>query len=629
MGTRAFFHVAVVLVAVAAGVTACGGGDGVRRGAEAPCASPPTPAGGAFASIPARRASEPRAAPASAAQESVEEGYFRTGEGDAAGGEAFWIRRRGGVVVSIRAVATFLREASEYRLSWDRAAGEGGATRFRVDMEHMRTPTGFVEVTISPVTRAEGRGGFRAVLRETGPVGEERRELAVGSDLIIDTHFCSLLAPLFDEASADGGAGIDVLLPQGRAVARCRRAAPRPPRLVEVAGGRYRLDHAFFAVGEAWGINAWRDGDGRLARVTIPADGLRAELLHTLAPVAEAARLAALGATLEENAARGQPPVYAPPTGQAAGEEPRPVFRERLVTFAGACSRLAGTLTLPAEGAEPPFPAAALLHDALLGDRDGNQPPAEPGTLRDLARGLAERGVATLRFDRRGVGESESCDPPARLEQDVADARRALGYLRVLSEVNADRLAFVGLGFGAAVALEAARREEPPPAGVALLTPVGRRWGEAVVAQQRHVMRLQGASAEEVEAAVLKEEALHRDLLAWNPSAPEGAAPAVPSAAYLRDVLLVDPVAAARAARGRALIVGAGRDPRAGLEDARLLAREMEAAKATADLALFDDLDQALAPCAFFPSPADAHDAGRALDARVIDRLSSWFVGTK
>jgi predicted alpha/beta hydrolase len=57
--------------------------------------------------------------------------------------------------------------------------------------------------------------------------------------------------------------------------------------------------------------------------------------------------------------------------------------------------------------------AAVIIPGSGPTDRDGNSPKfgIQAGTYRLLAEGLAERGVATIRIDKRGIGESAAAAP--------------------------------------------------------------------------------------------------------------------------------------------------------------------------------------------------------------------------
>jgi alpha/beta superfamily hydrolase len=79
----------------------------------------------------------------------------------------------------------------------------------------------------------------------------------------------------------------------------------------------------------------------------------------------------------------------------------------------------------------------------------------------------ARLGLATLRFNFRGVGDSRGAWDEGRGEQD--DVRTALAHLRGLLAPPA-RLALAGYSFGAAMALAVAAGREPL-AGLALVAP--------------------------------------------------------------------------------------------------------------------------------------------------------------
>ena len=62
-------------------------------------------------------------------------------------------------------------------------------------------------------------------------------------------------------------------------------------------------------------------------------------------------------------------------------------------------------------------------------DRDGNHPQLPLGVSRDLAVVLAEQGWATLRFDKRGIGESGGEYLPTGFDQEGQDAKDAMQWL--------------------------------------------------------------------------------------------------------------------------------------------------------------------------------------------------------
>jgi alpha-beta hydrolase superfamily lysophospholipase len=75
-----------------------------------------------------------------------------------------------------------------------------------------------------------------------------------------------------------------------------------------------------------------------------------------------------------------------------------------------APGQLAGTLLVPPS--DRAIPVVLLIAGSGPTDRDGNGPGLTPASLRQLAESLATRGIATLRFDKRGIGGSASAMIP-------------------------------------------------------------------------------------------------------------------------------------------------------------------------------------------------------------------------
>ena len=154
-------------------------------------------------------------------------------------------------------------------------------------------------------------------------------------------------------------------------------------------------------------------------------------------------------------------------------------MRELPVTFSPEAGlTLAGTLCLP-EDASPAraVPALALLGGTGGDTRDGDMAPersphvVDPpkrGLLRRFAHELAHRGVATVRFDKRGCGESGGLASASDYDTDRIDNIAAVGLLRSRREIDPTRVGVVGHSAGAFNACIVAR-EVPDLACAGLL----------------------------------------------------------------------------------------------------------------------------------------------------------------
>ncbi|HEX9886918.1 MAG TPA: alpha/beta fold hydrolase, partial [Longimicrobiales bacterium] len=115
---------------------------------------------------------------------------------------------------------------------------------------------------------------------------------------------------------------------------------------------------------------------------------------------------------------------------------------------------LAGTLTLP-EG-EGPFPAVLLISGS--GPQDRNETVFDHRPFLVVADHLTRNGIAVLRVDDRGVGESTGVFGVATSEDFTSDALAGVAYLADRPEVDAGAIGLVGHSEGGLVAPMVANR---------------------------------------------------------------------------------------------------------------------------------------------------------------------------
>lgn len=133
-------------------------------------------------------------------------------------------------------------------------------------------------------------------------------------------------------------------------------------------------------------------------------------------------------------------------------------MREFAITFESDV-RLAGALCLPEDAsAERPVPGVVLLGGTGGDTRDGDMAPERTpgvinppkrGLLRRIAHHLAHHGIASLRFDKRGCGESGGTAAASDYDTDLVDNIAAFRWLQERPEINAARVGVVGHSAGA------------------------------------------------------------------------------------------------------------------------------------------------------------------------------------
>lgn len=127
---------------------------------------------------------------------------------------------------------------------------------------------------------------------------------------------------------------------------------------------------------------------------------------------------------------------------------------EKEVTFLSAGYRLSGTLALPAGSG--PFACVVMITGSGPVDRNENHKRSPINVMGELAARLSENGLASLRYDKRGVGRSEGEFWATGFDDNVDDAAAALSFARAHEAMRPDQVFLLGHSEGAYIATRVA-----------------------------------------------------------------------------------------------------------------------------------------------------------------------------
>jgi uncharacterized protein len=256
----------------------------------------------------------------------------------------------------------------------------------------------------------------------------------------------------------------------------------------------------------------------------------------------------------EESLTDWRPPAYADPN----------TFSEMEVKVGGEPMGLPGTLSLPNGVAAAP--AVILVHGSGPQDRDESLGPNRP--FRDLAAGLATKGIAVLRYDKRTKVYPESFSGlknPTVKEEALDDVSAALEFLEARPDIDPRRITVIGHSLGGTLAPRIATLN-PSVARIVVLAGATRPLTDIAVAQVEYLAGLNGpidaAAAERIR--VLKAEAARvRSARPGEEGPPFLGAPL----SYWADLDAYDPAETAAGLKIPMLILQGGRDYQVTTED--------------------------------------------------------------
>lgn len=175
-------------------------------------------------------------------------------------------------------------------------------------------------------------------------------------------------------------------------------------------------------------------------------------------------------------------------------------FHEIDVTIGEGKWALPGTITLP--NGSGPFPGVVLVHGSGPNDRDETIGPNK--TFRDLAWGLASRGIAVLRYDKRTFTHAKQFTPDiveklTAKEEVIDDALLAIELMRRTEGIDQEKVFMLGHSLGATLAPRIGK-QDPEIAGLTIMAGITRSLEDTILDQFTYLYSLAGTMTEEQKA---------------------------------------------------------------------------------------------------------------------------------
>ena len=273
---------------------------------------------------------------------------------------------------------------------------------------------------------------------------------------------------------------------------------------------------------------------------------------------------------------------------------------------------LDAVLTTPPDVEHPPV--ALLIAGSGSTDHDGNGPQAKPATLKKLAEQLADRKIATLRYDKRGAGgwKPEFGRPEDfRFKDYVDDAVSLVNYLRGSGKFA--RVVVVGHSEGGLVAILAARQAQVDR--LVLLVTAARRQGDLLKAQ----LEKRQIPPDILDPILKAIDSIMAGQIVDPP--PRGLAIAPAMQPSLASAFTVDPIDPLKSIEKPILIVGGGHD----VQVARLDFAALSAAAPLAKTLWLPDMNHVLVDVTDDSDNLAAYNQpDRAIDAAMVDAVAAF-----
>jgi hypothetical protein len=317
-------------------------------------------------------------------------------------------------------------------------------------------------------------------------------------------------------------------------------------------------------------------------------------------------------------------PVLAqrPPRPPVSQQPNTGAVSSRDITIGSGKWVLPGTLTLPASSAAAP--AVVFVHDAGPHDRDSTYGPNK--LFKEFAEGLASRGIASLRYDKRSyvhMAAMATLGQYTTKDETVEDALAAVTALKSVPGVDARRIFVAGHGLGGMLAPRIAAAD-PSIAGLVILAGGVRPLDVSIIEQLQYLADADGIISD-AERRSLEDARATMDAVAklTAPDVEAGIVLAGAPAAYWLDLRGYDPPRVAASLKQRILVMQGARDYQVSLADYDRWKSAL-GGRQTASFRLYETLNHIFLPGDGRSLPAEYYQPGR-IPAEVFADIAEFI----
>ncbi|RMJ07493.1 hypothetical protein BHE90_011637 [Fusarium euwallaceae] len=292
----------------------------------------------------------------------------------------------------------------------------------------------------------------------------------------------------------------------------------------------------------------------------------------------------------------------------------------------GSKLEVPGILCLPKDSGI--FPCVIFLSGSGPCDMDSSVGSVKP--FKDIALGLAQHGIASIRFDKATLKHAQKFKNSSTItvgDEYLDQASDAIAQATQHSEIDSERIFIIGHSLGAAVAPFLAQTDERIRGAVLLAAP-SQPLHRAYVRQLRYFASLDNEPVEAMQELIAEAEQKADAADSGQVTAAKDLPFGLP-VSYWDSIRELDPVGTAQKLKKPMLLLQGSRDYQVTVKDDWVEWERVLGNKDNARLRVFEGLDHCFIKGEGISTPAD-YDMPGNVDIEVVDDISRWIsdVGT-